>query len=403
MKKVSIVLFTMIFAFTNFFAVSSVRAEEVPQIGSPYGVAIDANTGEILYEKNAKEQAEPASMTKVITALLIAENMEDGEKMKVTPEALATECSCYGVEEGEEITKEDAIKTLMIQSANDVAVMASQHIADTQEDFSKLMNDRAKQIGVSEKTNFVTPNGLGHPDHRVTAYDMALIMREAVQNEEVLDAMKAKEYTVKSNKKEPTFVRHDKISALKDAVGGKTGYTSAAGNTLVVYYEQGNKRVITVVMKAHGNQYTDSDAMAQFAFNQIQSKKLYEKNQVIDTVEIGKEKVKLLAKKDFYVSYKKGDEKKYEAKTTLKIKKSFVKKGEVVGVADIYVGKEKVGKLSLVADKDIVYDQKVENKINNAKTEKLSIWWAIAVPWLMYTGYLIYYNIQKRKKLITKN
>ncbi|PGK51626.1 hypothetical protein CN918_27930 [Priestia megaterium] len=380
------------------------KKEEQPGIFGEYGVAIDAKTGTIIYDKNAKDAAYPASMTKVLTALIIAEKMGDDEKIKVTPDAIGTECSCYGVEKGEELSKEDAIHALMIKSANDVAVAAAEHISGSVEKFAKVMNKRAKEIGVSEDTNFVTPNGLTDEKHHVTAYDMALIVREAIKNPEVLDAMKAKDYKVKSNKKDVELTRHDNIFKLPHAIGGKTGYTSAAGNTLAVYYKKGDKEVITVVMKSDAaNHYSDSEIMSEYAFKHMKSKVLYKKNEKIDEVKIGSQKVNLLAKNDFYVSYNKGHEKdvvknKFKVKTKVTINDDVIKKGEVIAKAEVYKSEEVIGELSLVSSKDLtVYKDKQDNSKNQAKGQ-ISIWWALVIPWLIYGISLIMYNLHKRKE-----
>jgi len=380
------------------------QKEEQPGIFGEYGVAIDAKTGTVIYDKNAHDAAYPASMTKVLTALIIAETMDENEKIKVTPDAIGTECSCYGVEKGEELSKEDAIHALMIKSANDVAVAAAEHISGSVERFAKVMNKRAKEIGVSGETNFVTPNGLTDEKHHVTAYDMALIVREAIKNPEVLDAMKAKDFKVKSNKKDVELTRHDNIFKLPHAVGGKTGYTSAAGNTLAVYYKKGDKEIITVVMKSDAaNHYTDSKIMSEYAFKHMKSKVLYKKNEKIDEVKIGSQKVNLLAKDDFYVSYNKGHEKdvakkKFKLKTKVTIKDDVIKKGEVIAKAEVYKNGEVIGELSLVSNKDLtVYKDKQDDSRNGAKGQ-ISIWWALVIPWLIYGISLVMYNLHKRNE-----
>ena len=410
MKKKLFVVLLMMLVVMNFSTRTFAEESEKTNIYGKYGVAIDANTGEILFDKSANDAGAPASMTKVLTAILLSENIGDSEKVKATPDAMKTECSCYGFQEGEEISKKDALNALMIKSANDVAVAVAEHISGSVEEFAKKMNEKAKEIGVSDKTNFVTPNGLDDENHHVTAYDMALIVREALKHPDVLEAMTTKEYTVKSNKKEEVIPRHDSIFSIPNAVGGKTGYTSRAGNTLALYFKEGEKEVITVVMASNReNHYKDSEIMAKQAFDKINVKKLYKANEKVDEVKIGDEKVSLLAKEEVNVTELKDKEIKYEVKTKVTAKKGTVKAGEEIAKAQIYDGEKLVKELPLVSNKNVVLtstktkaDTK-ESNTNKIAGKQLSVWWAIGIPLILYAGYLTYYNLQKRKKIKAKN
>lgn len=410
MKKNLFILLIAMLLMVNFSTTTFAEETAKPEVYGKTGVAIDVKTGEVLYDKGADEPGAPASMTKVLTAILLSENVGDDEKIKVTPDAIATECSCYGVEEGEELSKKDALHALMIKSANDVSVAVAEHMGGTIEGFAKMMNERAKEIGVSDKTNFVTPNGLDDEKHHVTAHDMALIMREAIKHPDILEAMSAKEYTVKSNKKEVHIPRHDSIFSIPNAVGGKTGYTSRAGNTLTVYFKDGDKEVITVILASNrANHYKDSELMAKYAFEQMNVKTLYKASEKVDEVKIGEKKVPLLAKEDINVTELKDKEIKYKVKTKLTKQEGTVDAGEEIAKAEVYNGDTLIQELPLVSDKKVAFPKENESKKEMVEKSKqssgkqLSIWWAILIPWIIYVGYLSYYNIQKRKKIKAKN
>lgn len=375
-----------------------------PTINAGEAVAIDAKTNEIYYDKKANEQAYPASMTKLLTAIIIDEKVKNNEKVKVPDEALGTECSCYGVKQGEELSKKDAINALMLKSANDVAVSAAIYIGGSIPGFAKIMNERAKEIGVSDKTNFVTPNGLNDPKHHVSPYDMALILKEAIKHPIILEALKNQSYTAVTNKQTVDITRHDTITHLKHVVGGKTGFTDAAGNTLATYFKDGDKEVIVVVMqgKPAPVYYDDTQEIADYAFSQMDSKTILKKNQVVKTVELGTTKMPLLAKDDFNLTYSKSKEPSYKIEAADVTKNTNIKTGEEISKAEIFVGDKLVGEVPLLAGADMIANN-VEKQSSSIGGFKISIWWAIGIPWLLYLGYFIIYNLQKRKNLKAKN
>jgi len=397
MKKISMLCMVFFLLCMSFASKSYAEGEDQPGIIGQYGVSIDAKTGDVYYDKGANEPAYPASMTKLLTAIIIDETMKDDEKIDATPDAIGTECSCYGLEKDEKLSKSDALHALMIKSANDVSVAVAEHIGGSIKDFAKIMNKRAKEIGVSDNTNFVTPNGLTDVNHHVTPHDMALILREAIKHPAILDAMKASEYTVKSNKKEVVLGRHDSIFKIPHAVGGKTGFTNAAGNTLAVYYKDGDKEVITVVMKSNpSGHYSDSKTMSEYAFDRMDVSTIIKKGDSLKEVKVDGKTVHLLAKDEFSLTHPKDKKPHYTIKTTLE--KKEMKKGQVVGKAEIHEGDNVVGTIDVVSDTSIVAKELPVKNHEEVKNQ-ISIWWAVGIPWLFYIGYLFYFNIQRKKKV----
>lgn len=173
-----------------------------PDVVGKYAVSIDAKTGDILYDKNANAQAYPASITKVLTAILLMEHVAPGEQIGFSQTALNQDKSNYQIEiqPGETIDRDTALMILMVLSANDVAVAIAEHIAGSTEAFSKLMNEKAVELG-AKNSHFVTPNGLHDPAHITTPYDMAMITRGALKYPEILKAMSTKQTMVTTSRK----------------------------------------------------------------------------------------------------------------------------------------------------------------------------------------------------------
>ncbi|MEH7098417.1 D-alanyl-D-alanine carboxypeptidase family protein [Neobacillus vireti] len=245
-------------------------AEAVPpSIVGEYGVAIDAVTGEILYNKNAHSKAYPASMTKVLTATILDERLEDGEKLTVSRHAAQQECLCFGLTEGEMISKQDAMKALLLLSANDVAVAIAENVAGSEAGFAELMNQTVKQWGL-KNTHFVTANGLHHPSHYTTPYDMALITKEAIAHPNVLKVLSTQTTQIRTSRQEKTI--HTLLHNMPYAIAGKPGFTDAAQHTLVEYLKKGDKEVISVVMKTDKrSKYSDIQTMANYSFDYLQA------------------------------------------------------------------------------------------------------------------------------------
>ncbi|MEH7304568.1 D-alanyl-D-alanine carboxypeptidase family protein [Neobacillus drentensis] len=246
---------------------------QAPQIVGEFGVTIDAVTGEILYNKKAHAKAYPASMTKVLTATILEERIEDGVMLTVSSNAANQECICLGLTTGEMISKQDAMKALIMLSANDVAVTIAENVAGSEKGFAELMNQKVKQWGL-KNTHFVTPNGLHDPNHFTTPYDMALITKEAIKHPSILEVMSTQTTNIKTSRQEKNIRNLINIQSQPNVIAGKPGFTNAAQNTLVEYLKKGNKEVISVVMKTNKkSKYSDIQTMASYSFAQMKTAK----------------------------------------------------------------------------------------------------------------------------------
>ncbi|MEO2074014.1 MAG: D-alanyl-D-alanine carboxypeptidase family protein [Bacillus sp. (in: firmicutes)] len=249
-----------------------IQSPPPPEIEGEYGVTIDAKTGEILYDKNAHSKAYPASMTKVLTATLLDERMKEDDWLTVSPHAANQECLCLGLRAGERMTKQDAMKALLLLSANDVAVVIAENVAGSEKGFADLMNQKVQQWNLKD-THFVTANGLHHPNHYTTPYDMAIITKEAIKHPMVLKVMSTQTTDIKTSRQEKIIRNLINIGAMPNVIAGKPGFTNAAHHTLVEYLKKGDKEIIAVVMKARNkrSKYNDIQTMANYAFDQMNS------------------------------------------------------------------------------------------------------------------------------------
>lgn len=248
-------------------------------------ILMEASTGLILYEKNIDKQQYPASITKIMTALVAIENSSLDEVITYSKNAvygIEYGSSNIAIEVGEKLTMEQSLYALMLESANEACLGVAEHVAGSVDAFVAMMNEKAKELGCTN-THFVNPNGLHDDDHYVSARDMALIAQAAIKNETFRKITSTKQYTIpKTNKKvERNWIKnhHQMLYGYKypkykyeHCIGGKTGYTMKAQNTLVTFAEKDGMTLISVVLKDYGpyyekNEYTDSTALLDFGFN----------------------------------------------------------------------------------------------------------------------------------------
>lgn len=392
-KNIMVTLLVILCLVINFPAISFAE-ESTPTIFGDYGAAIDANSGELLYEKNANEKAYPASMTKVMTAILLDENVPDNKLITVSENAATQECSCFGFTPGEKISKEDAMKAMLVKSANDLAVAIAEHISGSTEEFSKLMNKKVKELGL-KNTHFVTPNGLHDEQHYTSAYDMALIVKEALKHPKVIEAMGIKKITIKTDKQEKELVNHTQIFENPDAIAGKTGYTSMAQNTLAVVLKRGQKEIIAVTMKSSKEaEYTDISTMANYGFEQIQTKELVKKGEVIETKTIHGKEVNGYIKNNYKVSYLKNKKTKYTKEIqNIYDEKGKIEEGDVIGHLIIKKDGEQIAKLDILSDRHV--EKPTQKSYKNAII-------AILIPMPVYLILLIQMKRKREEKMELK-
>ena len=267
------------FAVSLFSVVTagSALAANAPDIASEGAVLYNATSGKFLYEKNANHQYYPASITKFMTALLVLENASQEDTVVFSSAATENlESGAVNLElmKGDRVKVRDCLYGLMLKSANEVANGLAEHVSGSVPSFAKKMNRRAQELGCTN-TNFVNPSGLNNANHVSTPHDMALIAKACFDRADFRAIDKTVNYHFPATQKRPNgtdiVMGHRMISSgnadyYPGILGGKTGYTSAAGNTLVTCAERNGVRLIVVVMKSHKTQYSDTRALLDYGF-----------------------------------------------------------------------------------------------------------------------------------------
>lgn len=255
---------------------------EGPEVESPSVILMEMSTGTVLYEKNCDEQNYPASITKIMTTLLALENSEMDEIVTFSDDAINnTEGSGIYRDYGEQMTMEQCLYAVMLNSANECAYAVAEHVGGTVDNFVKMMNDKTAELGCTN-THFANPHGLFDENHYTSAHDMALIAKAAYENETFRIITGTARYTI------PPTNKHDEETNLQNhnemlypfktlnyryeyCTGGKTGYTDVARSTLVTYAEKDGMNLVCVVMHTESpSQWTDSINLFDYAFDNFQ-------------------------------------------------------------------------------------------------------------------------------------
>ncbi len=233
-------------------------------------VLIEAQSGDVIYEKNAYEKLPMASTTKIMTALVAIEKCADLDAVyAVPPEAVGIEGSSLYLKQDEELSMRDLLYGLMLRSANDAAVAIAVNVAGSVEAFSEMMNAKAKELNL-ENTHFMNPNGLDDPEHYTTAYDLACLTFYAMKNPVFAEIVSTLKYTIGTN----TVVNHNKLlRCYEGCTGVKTGFTKKSGRCLVSAATRDGVSLIAVTLNAPDD-WNDHKSMLDLGFNEYKSVEL---------------------------------------------------------------------------------------------------------------------------------
>ena len=259
---------------------ASTSSTTPPSISCETAIVMDATTGQILYEKNPYQTMYPASITKILTALVAIEQGDLDSTLTMTEDAvwgIEWDSNQIGLQVGEQITLRDALYATMLESANEAAWGVGVHVSGSLSAFCEAMNARAKELGCTN-TNFVNANGLHDDNHYTCAYDMALITKEALTHPEFVEITSTLEYTIPATNMtaEPRYLTHSNRMIQEGTdyyypycIGGKTGFTEMAQGTFVAWAEHNGVELICVTMKTNtnANNYTDTTALFNYCFN----------------------------------------------------------------------------------------------------------------------------------------
>lgn len=283
-KKIAALCAALLLALGAAAPVSAGEAAVPPPLSAGAACLMDASTGQILYEKNMDAQLPPASITKIMTVLLGVENGNWDDVVTMTDASVFSvprSASHLALTPGEQLTLEQALMGAMLPSANDAANGVAETIGGTIENFVEMMNARAAELG-ARNTHFVNANGLDDPAHLTTARDMALITRAALQNSEFVRVFSTAEYVIPATNKQAEARNIGASNKMifdftkyyyPGIIGGKSGYTTEAGHTLVSAAERDGRTLISVVLAEPKNaaMYEDSVALLDYGFDAFTS------------------------------------------------------------------------------------------------------------------------------------
>ena len=251
------------------------------------GIVVDEETGTVLFGQNIHLTYAPASITKLLTALVVIENCPSlDETVTFSHDAVYNVESGSGnslsLEEGDQLSVRDCLYALLLRSSNQAANALAEHVGGSREGFVAMMNEKIRELGCTE-SNFMNPSGLNDENQYVSAYDMAIIGRAAFANETLLEINSTTSYTLPATIHNPDGLRigmehkllitddENSSTYYPDAVAGKTGYTSIAGNTLVTYARKGDRGEVAVILKSNQTHYSDTIALLDFGFQRFQN------------------------------------------------------------------------------------------------------------------------------------
>ncbi len=434
-KNITIIIIIFLLLISSFsFSIEEPESYDInaEDIKSEAAILIDANTGQILFEKKIHEQLYPASTTKLLTALIIAENVNLDQEVIIDKLSPFTTGSRIYVQEGEIFTVEQLLNALLIESANDVANALAIYYSGSIEEFAKVMNEKAISLGTLN-SNFVNPNGLNDKEHYTTAYDLSLIAYAAYHNEIIKSIVSKYTYSIpptnkvdetrylkssnkflysKSNKYLLDY-RGKKIFAKYDIINGmKTGYTDDAKNCLVSSAKLDGRELIAVVLKATGrNIYTDSRKLIDYGFNEFIEKEFFKKNEKIKDLQLNnfkKSKIDVLTNENVKVLLKKDYQQSMISTETIISKLELpLKKNEVIGSFKITYNDKIISTFDLISN--IAVDNSVllsDETVFIEKNKKfnymnlLSIFLKLVISFLIWRTIITIIRLKLKKKYL---
>ena len=358
--KILVILFLFLFGFNSVYADDLKLAESAKS-----AILIEASTGKILFEKNADEKLHPASMTKMMSMLLIIEAIEDkiidwDQMVTVSENASSMGGSQILLETGEKMSVRDLFKGVAIASGNDAVVALAETVAGSEGNFVSMMNERALELGLSN-THFKNPHGLDDADHYSSSRDMALIARELVKHEEVLEYTKVYEdYLRENTDRKIWLVNTNRLVRFYDGVDGlKTGFTDDAGYCMTATAKKDGMRVIAVVMGEETSKIRSKEVseMLDYAFAQYKVVNLLRSNSLGKyRVENGKDEYVEVISSSLANTVKKKSEKSGKISYDIKVNnlKAPLKVGDNVGSLEVKEDGNVIMKLKLTVKNDVL-------------------------------------------------
>lgn len=426
MKKLLCKTFALVFLLTSVLTnLTTISSFALPNLYSEGIYLMDATTGKVLYEKNANVQYMPASTTKVMTAILALENCKLDEQVTIGKNPPLVDGSAIGLAEGEVYTIEELLLGLLLESGNDCAEAIAEHISGSNEEFAKLMNKKAKELGATN-TNFKNPSGLSEEGHLTTAHDLALIMAYASQNEDFVRIARTPSYFYENHpfsdgsekwaiNKNP-LLKEDSNYKYQYAYCGKTGYTIAANHSYTAVAKKDDQTIVGAFLNATDKDglYTSVGQLFDWGFENFKTLKVISKGDKLDDYSIDDStSIPLLSTEDFYYTFNLSEGEnitnpnisvEYDNKD---LTTTSIKEGDILFDASLLINGNKVSDIELASgiDREYTTEVMIKNTIKKITSSKYFILGIITIVIIIILFLIlisVIRNKRRRKKFLAR-
>ena len=369
MKRLS-TIFLAVLLLAGLFPAAAVGEDAGLSLSCPSAILMEKETGTILYEQDAHQKLEPASVTKIMTLLLVMEAVDSGrialdDTVTVSAYAAGMGGSQVYLKEGEQMSVAEMIKCVTVVSGNDCAVALAEHLAGSEGAFVSLMNQRAQDLGMTN-THFSDPNGLGDENHYASALDMAKLGVACLQNPTVAEILSTRTITLEGRQ----LTNHNKLLwQYEGCTGMKTGYTRQAGRTLVSSAERNGQTLVCVTLNDRDD-WNDHKALLDYGFSTFPRQVLAEEGEELGRVPLQGSLLHMAsveARETVAYPLKQGEEVTMEVDLPDQAEAPVVQ-GEIAGSVRFLVGSRQVGQTYLVwsgsARRDVVKERPVDSPLD---------------------------------------
>lgn len=395
----------LIFSIIIFLMLGNVKAFSYPKpnLTAEGAVLIDLNSGQILYSKNINNKYAPASTTKIMTALITLEKCQLNDIVTVGKNPPYEDGSKIYLYEGEQVTVEQLLYAMMLESANDAALALAEYIGGSKEGFAKMMNDKAAELGC-KNTHFTNPNGLYDVNHYTSSYDLALITKKAMENPTFRMFVSTKSYNMApTNKQSQTryFHNHNKMLTTKTygypgIDGVKTGYTIQAKHSFVGSINRNGMQLAVIIMKGDKAGYDDAKKLFDYGLNTFITKKIIDKNTEISNINAGSVTIPVYPENDLYVTLPRDKAIIPDKKVVLEKSFNKIVKGQELGYIEVTAGSNIDVKVPLVSGKDY------SNMVYNLKSNSNGIYTKVIEKKLFYIPFALVLSLLILRGFIKK-
>ncbi|HZK18129.1 MAG TPA: D-alanyl-D-alanine carboxypeptidase family protein [Clostridia bacterium] len=322
-------------------------------------VLINGRTGQVLYDTECEAKLYPASTTKILTAMIVLNKARLDEVVTVGEGVEGIDGTSIWLVEGEQLTVEELLYAMLLNSANDAALVLAQHVGGSEQGFAQMMNSTAQKCG-AVNSNFVNPHGLPDEDHYTTAYDLSMIAKEAMKNPKFRKIVATS--TKNISRKDPEaqrelYNRNRLLNGYEGSNGIKTGYTNAAGQCLVASAKRDGRELIAVVLGDEGNGvWSDAQKLLDYGFDNFKPMQVIQNGSLITPdvpVINGASDASAIALQSLSIDVPKGSNPDIRRELLLKEVEAPVKKGQQLGVVVVANGQREVGRIDLIAAHEV--------------------------------------------------